>query len=367
VITVHGPPIRLLLVEDDPEDARSLRQRLGGSDSPSFQTAWARSLGEAERAVTEAAFDALLLDLSLPGGTDLELLAWARNAAPSTPVIVLTGSEDPEVGDRAVRAGAQECLVKNRVPGDSLARVVRHSIERARQQEDRRARASGGHDVQLRRAAEDLRIPLTNILLGLETILRRKGESDPEGRTLAMVQREASRLNRRIADLLEAVRLKARRAPVRLEACPVAELIAEVQAAFGPDSGPRGIRVHADVPEGLPPVWTDRRQLKQVLSHLFVAAAGVAPQDRSVTLRAEPDGPFVRVRLAHTHRVPPEDEPSHRSGESRKPIPVSSTHEEDLGPDLATAERIVRAQGGRHWVEHGEGGGRIFHLLLPAV
>jgi diguanylate cyclase (GGDEF)-like protein len=74
----------------------------------------------------------ILLDLNLPDGQGLETLTRLREAHPDIPIVVLTGSDDERLAMAAVRAGAQDYLVKGRVDSWTLARTLRHSLERHR-------------------------------------------------------------------------------------------------------------------------------------------------------------------------------------------------------------------------------------------
>ena len=74
----------------------------------------------------------MLLDLSLPDADGLDTLVRAHARAPKIPIVVLTGHDDEALAVRAVRAGAQDYLVKGRVDGDLLVRSIRYASERGR-------------------------------------------------------------------------------------------------------------------------------------------------------------------------------------------------------------------------------------------
>ena len=74
----------------------------------------------------------MLLDLSLPDADGLETLVRAHAQAPKIPIVVLTGHDDEALAVRAVRAGAQDYLVKGRVDGELLVRSIRYASERGR-------------------------------------------------------------------------------------------------------------------------------------------------------------------------------------------------------------------------------------------
>src|SRR5919199_1671354 len=130
--------IRILLVEDNPGDARLGEILLSDSTSSSFEVVHAGRLEEALQRLEGQSFDVILLDLSLPDSSGLETVSRTRGAAPRTPLVVLSGQDDEEVALRALQLGAQDYLVKGRGGGDSIARVIRYSIERERAEEELR-------------------------------------------------------------------------------------------------------------------------------------------------------------------------------------------------------------------------------------
>src|SRR5919202_99559 len=130
--------IRILLVEDNPGDARLVEILLSEVNAPRFGITHAERLEEALRRLEEQSFDMILLDLSLPDSSGLETVSRTCEAAPRTPLVVLSGQDDEEVALRALQLGAQDYLVKGRGGGDTIGRVIRHSIERERAEEELR-------------------------------------------------------------------------------------------------------------------------------------------------------------------------------------------------------------------------------------
>ncbi|HXK29978.1 MAG TPA: hybrid sensor histidine kinase/response regulator [Candidatus Binatia bacterium] len=121
---------QILLVEDNPADARLLREVLKEVPGCPFGLAHVEQLGEALEHLREKHFDVVLLDLSLPDAQGLDGLARVRDVAPSVPILVLTGLDDEEMAVNALRVGAQDYLVKGQVNGGGLVRAVRYARER---------------------------------------------------------------------------------------------------------------------------------------------------------------------------------------------------------------------------------------------
>jgi serine phosphatase RsbU (regulator of sigma subunit) len=131
-----GPQqVPVLLVEDDDGDALLVEELLRDVDAP-VVVQRARSLGQATTLVSDAA--CVLLDLGLPDSQGLQGLRQLLSIEPEAAIVVLTGDASEHLGEQAVRAGAQDYLVKGEVAGQMLHRVIRYSVERRRATEAQR-------------------------------------------------------------------------------------------------------------------------------------------------------------------------------------------------------------------------------------
>jgi PAS domain S-box-containing protein len=122
--------IRLLLVEDNPADARVVERHLKDAGLNQVVSDWVQTASEAAQRLQTTEYDLILLDLGLPDATGLQALRALRSVADLTPIIVLTGSDDYKQGLIAVREGAQDYLEKRRVNAGMLSRIVSYSVER---------------------------------------------------------------------------------------------------------------------------------------------------------------------------------------------------------------------------------------------
>lgn len=125
----HGRTSRILVVDDNPGDRRLAEAELALMPT-AYQVIGVESLREAFSALAEQTFDAALLDMGLPDCTGLETIKRFVTFTPDLPVVVLTGTDDHDVGVAAVAAGAQDYLVKGAPGGDALHRALSHAIQR---------------------------------------------------------------------------------------------------------------------------------------------------------------------------------------------------------------------------------------------
>ena len=123
-------PVKVLLVEDNPGDARLISEYLSGYRDQFRIEGLATRIAEAEQALESGAIGLILLDLSLPDSQGFEtfdrLLAHGR----SLPILILSGVDDESVALRMVHAGAQDYLVKGKFDAALLARAMRYAFER---------------------------------------------------------------------------------------------------------------------------------------------------------------------------------------------------------------------------------------------
>jgi two-component system, cell cycle sensor histidine kinase and response regulator CckA len=127
------PPIKILLVEDNPGDVLLLQETL--SDIAFIELEWthAERMASALNHLQSKDFDVILLDLVLPDSQGMDTFAQIHAQVPLIPIVVLTGMADETLALRAMQAGAQDYLVKGQVSGsDLLMRSIRYAIERKR-------------------------------------------------------------------------------------------------------------------------------------------------------------------------------------------------------------------------------------------
>src|SRR5690349_6567570 len=122
--------IRLLLVEDNPADARVVERHLKEAGLAQVFIEVVQTAAAAAQRLSEVEFDLVLLDLGLPDASGLQALRALRAVADLTPIIVLTVSDDYKQGLTAVREGAQDYLEKRRVNAGMLSRIISYSVER---------------------------------------------------------------------------------------------------------------------------------------------------------------------------------------------------------------------------------------------
>jgi DNA-binding NtrC family response regulator len=135
---MESEKIEVLLIEDNPGDARLIQEMLVEAGEAWFQVEYADRLSRGLEHLKNRGADVVLLDLSLPDGQGFDAFEKVQAQAPAVPVVVLTGFDDETVAVEAMRHGAQDYLVKGDVDSKVLYHAVRYAVERNRAVEDAR-------------------------------------------------------------------------------------------------------------------------------------------------------------------------------------------------------------------------------------
>jgi diguanylate cyclase (GGDEF)-like protein len=125
-----GKPARILLVEDDARAALELGEMLRSVWSRGLVVSHTRHLGDAVQELADHGATCVLLDLREQPA--LDALALLTDASPATPIVVVADGDEEDAGFAAVRAGAQDYLVRSELSAPRLARAVSYAVERKR-------------------------------------------------------------------------------------------------------------------------------------------------------------------------------------------------------------------------------------------
>ncbi|OGV72912.1 MAG: hypothetical protein A3K19_20800 [Lentisphaerae bacterium RIFOXYB12_FULL_65_16] len=125
----------MLLVEDDPDHAFLIGKTLASTSPDRFELKHCARLDQGIAEIEAGAADVVLLDLCLPDSKGIDTLVTLCEKKPDLPVIVLTGAKDEEMAVEAVRRGAQDYLLKDRINSYILSHVVMFAVERKKRQD----------------------------------------------------------------------------------------------------------------------------------------------------------------------------------------------------------------------------------------
>jgi PAS domain S-box-containing protein len=122
--------VQVLLVEDNPGDARLIREMLRDNTDVKFDIQWVEELTDGLDSLRGKPIDIVLLDLMLPDSQGIDTFLAMQTESARIPTIILTGLDDEELAVEALRRGAQDYLLKGDLGSNLLRRSIRYAIER---------------------------------------------------------------------------------------------------------------------------------------------------------------------------------------------------------------------------------------------
>ncbi len=344
-----------ILVIDDEAAIREVVQRLLAQEgydvveTPDAATAFAL--------VAERHFDAVITDVRMPGTSGLELLAELKRTNPNAVVVVMTGYADMDMVLAALRADADDFIVKP-VNVPALAAVLRRAIDRRDLRADLAALrlSTRARDRFLGFVSHKLNTPLTSVLLFLDSLAE---EGTPDRQTalirdgLPEATKAAGALRDLIAELLRVAEAVAPEAPAEsLPAMTIAldPVLGELAVAARTAGAARGIRVSVtpSATAGLA-VRAVRDRLWRALHELVDNAVKFNWEGGEVRIEAAAgSGPGeVEVRIANTGSGIPESELPKVFEPFQQVDPSFTGQVPGFGLGLTLARRLLEADRGR--------------------
>ena len=105
------PKTRILHIEDNPGDARLVKEMLADSEAERYELVQVARLDQALVTLASESIEVILADLGLPDSQGLETIKRLRAAFPELPVIVMSGMSDETIAIQAVQEGALDYIV----------------------------------------------------------------------------------------------------------------------------------------------------------------------------------------------------------------------------------------------------------------
>lgn len=131
--------VKVLIIDDDEDDFVIMSHYLSKIQTEEYDVYWCNDYDFAEQEILKGEHDIYLIDHFLGKGEGIEIIEKIRARNILKPMILLTGSSDYSVDEKAMAKGASDFLVKKEVRVDTIERAMRYAIERYNQQKFIRA------------------------------------------------------------------------------------------------------------------------------------------------------------------------------------------------------------------------------------
>ena len=304
-------PVRVLLVEDDEDDAVLTRGLLREIEGRKFELEWVKAFDAGLERLCSGSCDVCLVDYRLGEQNGVDFIDQAMDRNCRAPIILLTGQGDHEIDMAAMNAGAADFLNKSQINANVLERSIRYAIQQRKAEEQRirlfmeqaaRAEAEAANrakDQFLAVLSHELRTPLTAVLASVDALQKGCGLSGMATELVDIIRRNVELEARLIDDLLDLTRVS--RGKVELHRQPVdvhEELLHAVKMCRQGDAQQKRIEVRLDAAAVHHYVSGDAARLQQVFWNLLKNAVKFTPDGGHVDVRTSnprPDAIVVSV------------------------------------------------------------------------
>ena len=246
-----------------------------------------------------------------------------------------------------------------------LAQMASIAVENSLYAEEREANRI--KDEFLSTLSHELRTPL-NAILGWTQILQMEELEGEIAHGLQVIERNARAQTKLIEDLLDVSRIATGKLRITPRIVPLGPIIHAAVEAVLPGAEEKGVAIAVSLPEAGVKLAADPDRMQQVVWNLLSNALKFTPAGGRVEVRAEQDGPHVRIRVSDTGRgIDPNFLP-HVFDRFRQADSTSTRSHGGLGIGLTIVRHIVELHGGTVKAESaGEGHGSVFTVTLPVA
>jgi K+-sensing histidine kinase KdpD len=370
--------LKVLVVEDSEQDAALLLRELQKAGY-SLVSSRVDAGDEMSKALDAESWDIIISDHFMPGFSSLEALRLLHSKGFDIPFIIVSGQMGEDTAVSAMKAGAQDYIMKGNLK--RLAPAIERELTEATSRRQRRVA-----EEKLREKEEELRLakkmealkdefigmvsheiktPLT-VIIGALNVASMDGVDPEMAKDLINdAATSAEALATMVDNLLELSRFQANRLSIQAEHTSIKLIVESVVRRLGSRSAIHHLAI--DFPSELPAAMVDAIRIERVLHNLVENA-----------IKYSPDGGEVKIFGYHQHPqlvigvsdqgigIPPEDQP--RLFQSFERLEVQERHDiAGIGLGLKVCQILVEAHGGRIWLESTPGSGSTFFFTIPLL
>jgi two-component system sensor histidine kinase/response regulator len=371
----------ILVIDDELGIREGCRRAL---EPQGFTVETAATMQEALRQIQEGDFDLVLLDVMMPDGRGIDLLAPIHEKDPDTVCVIITGYATVELAVEAIKRGAYDFISKP-FTSDLLLMTVNQGLERRRLAlEAKRLQAIEREAAELARAKEEmerldkfktaftltvaheLRAPVTALQSFLLAMLKGYVAPDQQRDILQRAIERSQELLDLVDDLLNLAAAREELAPPKRKTLSLADSLEEVVPLLRAQAEEKGITFAVEV-RHRPLVEANPDQMKQLWTNLISNAIKYTPSGGRVTVTLDDQGEWAVGTVEDTGiGIAPEDQEKIFEEFYRTPQ-AKAVEPRGTGLGLPLVKRIVEGHGGTIEVESALGQGSRFIFRLPVA
>lgn len=360
--------LRLLLVEDNPDDATFIEESLRFQDVfAGLEICRVSRLRDCLTALAKECFDVVLLDLSLPDASCTDSVTRILTQCPKASIIVLTGLDDKEVAVDALQKGAQDFLIKDGVSGELLVRAIRYALERRKAEQAAKIHAAQELEDLIFTLANDLRVPHIGAMRAFDLLVNESlGELNDDQKSLLLkIKHSSQEVLHMLQNLVHLYRHQQSGQKILAIPTDLDRLVKQVidDWKFMADENAVSIQFSQNFDD---PVFVDSTCFKKVLSNLVHNAIKFSAPNGQVNITCNSDKAWIDLTVKDDGKgiAKPEQEKLFQRFWTEND---NMRHSYGSGVGLYVCNQIVEAHGGSISCESEEGNGAAFTVKIPFI
>jgi signal transduction histidine kinase len=375
---------KILIIDDELGIREGCRRIL---EPRGYSVRLAQTLKEGRQKIQEENFDVILLDIMMPDGRGVDLIAPIREKDPETIAVVITGYATVELAVNAMKQGAYNFISKP-FSADQLILTIQQGLERRHLsletqrlqniEQERRELARAKEEMERLDAfkskftlmvAHELRSPLSGAQSLVRTLKRGlAGELNPrQFEVLASIENRLDLLMELINDLLSLAASKTMAPESPLEAVPVQEIAQKVIERLSVEAECKGVELACQLPATPVLVRATRDGLEKILANLVGNAIKYTAAGGRVEIKIAEGSGKAWIEITDTGIGIPAEALEHIWEEFFRAQNAYQAGIQGTGLGLSIVKQFVDHFGGTISVGSEEGKGTRFHVQLPAI
>lgn len=363
----------VLIIDDDEDDVLLIEDRLRDlvAHDCHFVNCFERQV--AIDYLKERTFDLCILDYRLAGYEGLEILNAVATAELATPIIMLTGQNDDKVAKDAIKAGAQDFVMKASIDDVIFEKSIQYAIARkelefARVLSQRNKAENTAKDKFIAHLSHELRTPLTSIL-GYTSLLLENEQTLAFQKELKVISNNGKHLLNLLNDVLDLSKIAAEKFELKERTTNLQQLLVEVNSLLTLSALDKGLTLAFHSENKLPElVLLDDIRFKQVLVNLIgnaIKFTDVGGVEINIALCHASSSAELQFEIIDTGIGMAEHQISSIFSPFKQLEDVTNRKAGGAGLGLAITAEIIKQMGGTLDVESELGKGSRFFLKIP--